>query len=152
MSDLSHPKANPNDSPVLSRVLIVEDNVDNAQSLELLLNLYGYVVQVESRGENAVNAAMSFRPHAVILDIGLPRTHGGMIARAMKSHRDLKHIPLIALSGYPEAEARRLACSETQFDHYLLKPAEPRDLLAVLTGACTAEHARFSDARTSNDA
>lgn len=72
----------------------------------------------------------------VILDIALPKTDGFKVARAMKTDNNLKRVPLIAMSGYSESDAKRLAGSMTDFDHYLLKPANPLELLALLAAIC----------------
>ena len=86
-------------------VLIVEDNPDGAESLAVLLDMFGYEVRIAFDGESALRLARKSPPDAVILDIGLPGLDGCAVAgelRAIKNPRPL----LIAASGYPNIQAK----------------------------------------------
>ena len=66
------------------RVLVVDDNVDSAQSMSLLLGLEGYQVECAYDGEQALQRAERFLPHVVLLDLGLPRFSGYEVARRLR--------------------------------------------------------------------
>ena len=114
------------------RVLIVEDNVDAADSLRELLEMCGATVEVAHSGDDAMSAAQKVRPDVVLCDIGLPGMNGYAVARAMRAQRALRDIPLVALTGYagPEDVARSI---EAGFDRHLAKPPRFEELQEVLT-------------------
>ncbi len=82
------------------RILIVEDNVDSADSLNLLLRLYGHDVQVARTGPTGLEMASAFRPDVVLLDIGLPGMDGYQVARLLRENPQFKTLTLCALTGY----------------------------------------------------
>jgi PAS domain S-box-containing protein len=113
------------------RVLIVEDNLDSAESLRMLLDLSGYEVEVAHTGPAGVEAAARFRPHTVVCDIGLPGLDGYGVARALRLMPEAAGARLIAVTGYGRTEdvekARRAG-----FDVHLTKPVDPHELLEQL--------------------
>jgi CheY-like chemotaxis protein len=114
------------------RILIVEDNADAASSLRLFLELTGHEVTVAHDGPAGISLAREHQPEVVLCDIGLPgEMDGYAVARALRSDPELSFIRLIALTGYGQAEDRRLA-SEAGFDLHLTKPTDPEALLRVL--------------------
>jgi two-component system CheB/CheR fusion protein len=114
------------------RILIVEDNFDAAESLRLFLELTGHEVEVAHDGALGVAMARERQPEIVLCDIGLPgELDGYAVARALRSDPELSSTRLIALTGYGQAEDRRLA-SEAGFDLHLTKPTDPDALLRVL--------------------
>ncbi len=114
------------------RILIVEDNVDAAESLRLFLELTGHEVTVAHNGPEGVARAHDTQPEVVLCDIGLPGEMDGYgVARALRHDPELSFTRLIALTGYGQAEDRRLA-SEAGFDLHLTKPTDPEALLRVL--------------------
>jgi CheY-like chemotaxis protein len=116
------------------RVLVVDDNVDSAQSMSLLLGLEGYVVECAYDGEQALVRAEGFRPHVVLLDLGLPRYSGYEVARRLRGEGGAAADPfllLVAVSGYGR-ERDRQAAREAGFDLHLTKPADPDEVLRVL--------------------
>src|SRR6185436_13424361 len=90
------------------RVLVVEDNVDAADSLSMLLRLYGHDVQVARTGPSALEMASASRPDVVLLDIGLPGMDGYQVAKRLRQRPELKDVMLCALTGYTPSEADRL--------------------------------------------
>jgi two-component system CheB/CheR fusion protein len=115
--------------PAPRRILIVDDNVDSAESLALLLHLDGgHEVRVAHDGPAGLEAVGQFLPEVVLLDIGLP---GGMdgyeVARRLRDLPGLESTFLVALTGYGQEEDRRRA-EEAGFDAHCVKPAD----LAVL--------------------
>ncbi len=116
------------------RVLIVDDNVDAAESLSMLLRALGHETRLEHDGEQALIAVQTFDPDVMLLDIGLPRLNGYEVARRVRRESGRERPRLIALTGWGQAEDRRLA-SEAGFDHHVTKPVE----LSVLTGLLAGE-------------
>jgi two-component system, chemotaxis family, CheB/CheR fusion protein len=114
------------------RVLIVEDDADSAQTLALLLKLWGYEVAVVYDGPNALDATTTYQPDVVFLDIALPRMDGYEVARQLRRLPGMDKALLVAITGYGyEADVRR--CKEAGIDGHFLKPVEPtvlRELLA----------------------
>jgi PAS domain S-box-containing protein len=104
------------------RVLVVEDNVDAADSLSMLLRLYGHDVQVARTGPTALEMASAARPEVVLLDIGLPEMDGYQVAKHLREMPDFKDVMICALTGYTPSEADRLRHQESGFDHYFVKP------------------------------
>jgi two-component system CheB/CheR fusion protein len=113
------------------RILVVDDNADAAESLALLLLGAGHEVHTAHDGPAALEAARAIRPDAVVLDIGLPRMDGYEVARRLCGEPGLARPLLVALTGYGQEEDRRRV-EEAGFDAYLVKPAEPETLRALL--------------------
>src|SRR5438067_4763629 len=115
------------------RVLVVEDNQDAADSLKMLLELFGYEVTVAYTGPAGVEAAAAWRPDVVLCDIGLPGLNGYEVARALRRNPATASVRIIAVTGYGGEEDRRRS-HEAGFDAHLTKPADPaalQDLLAA---------------------
>jgi PAS domain S-box-containing protein len=115
------------------RVLVVEDDHDSAQSLAMLLKLWGHRVEVALDGPRALDSARSFEPEIVLLDIGIPGMDGYEVAERLRSEHgaDFK---LVALTGYGREDDRKRA-RDAGFDWHLTKPLEPprlREMLARL--------------------
>jgi len=114
------------------RVLVVEDNVDAADSLSLLLRLYGHEVQLARTGPTALEMAVASRPDVVLLDIGLPGLDGYVVARRLRERPEFKGVMICALTGYTPSEADHRRQQETGFDHYYVKPLDLAKLLELL--------------------
>ncbi len=85
------------------RILVVEDNVDNADSLSMLLRLYDHDVQVALTGPTALEMASAFRPEVVLLDIGLPGMDGYQVAKRLRERPEFKRRDGVRLDGrHPE--------------------------------------------------
>jgi PAS domain S-box-containing protein len=118
--------------PPRRRVLVVDDNVDAANSLaRLLRRVYGQEVRVSHDGPGALGLAGEFRPEVVLLDIGMPGMDGYEVARRMRGRSDLDGARIIALTGWGQ-EADRLRSREAGFDHHLVKPVDPEILCRLL--------------------
>jgi signal transduction histidine kinase/DNA-binding response OmpR family regulator len=124
------------------RVLVVDDHVDAAASLAMLLRLYGHEVRTASDGPSALEEARSFRPEVVLLDIGLPGMDGYEVARRLRKEIPDDHITLAALTGYGQ-DRDRSRSQEAGFDHHLVKPVDPEALQRLLT-SCLANRAGAS--------
>lgn len=118
------------------QVLIVEDNVDAAESLMMLLELLGHAVRVAHDGPAGLQQARQRRPDIMLVDIGLPGMDGYEVARQVRRDPQLAHLTLIALTGYGCDDDRRAAL-DAGFDRHLVKPIDP-DLLEQLIASCVA--------------
>ena len=119
------------------RVLVVDDNVDAALTLSMILEASGHTTRVAHDGVAALQAAAEFRPQVAFLDIGMPGLNGYETASAMRVQPGLEGIALVALTGWG-TESDRLRSSDAGFDHHLTKPAQlgaVQDLLASLAQA-----------------
>lgn len=114
------------------RVLVVEDNIDAADSLSMLLRLFGHDVQVARTGLTAVDIAVTFHPQVVLLDIGLPGLDGYEVARRLREKLEFKDIVICALTGFTPSDADRSRQQETGFNHYFVKPLDPTRLFELL--------------------
>jgi CheY-like chemotaxis protein len=112
-------------------VLIVDDNVDSAESLSRLLQMLGYRTRTGNDGLEAVQLAESFRPLVVLLDIGLPGLSGHDAARRIRAEPWGRDMLLIALSGWGQEDDRRKS-REAGFDHHFVKPVDLEALTALL--------------------
>jgi signal transduction histidine kinase/DNA-binding response OmpR family regulator len=112
------------------RILIVDDNVDAAESLMLVLQRQGHDVRAAQSGQTALKTAADFAPQVVLLDLGLPGMDGFEVARRLRQKADAEPPLLLALTGYGRDEDRRRS-REVGFDQHLIKPVD-LDLLAAL--------------------
>ena len=113
------------------RVLIVEDNVDSAETMQLLLTISGYDARTAHDGPSAVEVARAFEPQVVFLDIGLPGKDGYEVARELRILPQTQSALLVALTGYGEQEDRDRA-AQAGFDAFEVKPVAPAALEALL--------------------
>jgi two-component system, sensor histidine kinase len=115
----------------LSRILIVEDNLDNRQALMDLLTSAGHAVCAACDGEEALSLAREFRPQLVIVDIGLPVWDGYEVARRLRRQLG-ESVRLVALSGFsPRSGPTEIG----DFDAYFIKPIDPAKLLQLANNA-----------------
>ncbi len=113
------------------RVLVVDDNVDAADSLAVLLRLQGHDVRVAHDGPTALQIVKVHRPELVFLDIGMPGMDGYEVARRLRQEPGLEKVRLAALTGWGQQEDRRRT-AEAGFDLHLVKPVEPMVLEELL--------------------
>lgn len=116
------------------RILVVDDNVDSAESLANLLEMDGHETFTAHDGAAAVAAATSHRPDVVLLDIGLPKLTGHEVCVQIRSQAWGHEPVIIALTGWGQAEDRRKS-QEAGFDGHLMKPVRYRDLREMLKTA-----------------
>lgn len=113
------------------RVLIVDDNLDAAGSLGLLLRLNGHEVREANDGARAIVVASEFHPDLIFLDIGLPGMDGYQVATRLRANPELGGVRVIALSGYG-SDRDRARSRAAGFDDHLVKPAEVGVLESIL--------------------
>lgn len=112
------------------RILVVDDNVDAAESLCTLLRILGHETTAAFDGHAGLAAAEAFRPRVAILDLGLPGMNGYDLARQLREAPAAPAL-IVAVSGYGRDEDRRKS-REAGIDHHLTKPVELAVLQAVL--------------------
>ena len=122
-----------NMAPMPCRVLVVDDNVDAARTMAMLLELEGYQVECAFDGQQALDCVRDRPPDALLLDIGLPRLDGLEVARRLRaqSGEAARKRLLVAVSGYGRDQDRAQAL-QAGFDLHFTKPADPEQLLQVL--------------------
>jgi PAS domain S-box-containing protein len=138
------PPMEPLHPAVAHRVLVVDDNLDAAESMAALLAVWGHEVRSAHDGPSALAVAAEWRPDTVLLDIGLPRMSGYEVAERLRQLPGLGQVALIAVTGYGQEEDRRLS-RDRGFDHHLVKPVEPEKLKRLIaavpvTSSPTAGH------------
>ncbi|WP_314445051.1 ATP-binding response regulator, partial [Massilia timonae] len=116
------------------RVMVVDDNVDAAVTLSMLLESGGHRVAVEHDALRALDRARQLRPQACLLDIGLPGIDGLELARRLRALPETAEAMLVAVTGYGQARDRDQILA-AGFDHHLVKPIDTGRLYALL-GAC----------------
>jgi PAS domain S-box-containing protein len=121
------------------KILVVDDNRDAADSCAALLKLSGHHVQTAYTGRGALEFAETFRPHALLLDIGLPDFDGYQLAAAIRAAPWGRDVVLIAVTGWGQEEDRRRAF-EAGCDHHLTKPIEAETMEALLLSLDPAFH------------
>jgi signal transduction histidine kinase len=121
------------------RVLVVDDNLDAAESIAVYLRLEGHEVRTVSDGAQAVAIAQVFAPQVAVLDIGLPGISGYEVARRLREDAGpAAGLLLVALTGYGQKEDRSQS-DAAGFHHHFVKPADPRDIQAAI--AAWSRHA-----------
>ena len=133
----SAPAAEPIRNVLRRRILVVDDNVDAATTLALMLELMGNDAQSANSAHAALEIAETFRPDAVVLDIGMPNVNGYEAARRIRQRPWGKNVTLVALTGWGQERDRQLA-HEAGFDAHLMKPAAPDEIEKLLQSRKTA--------------
>lgn len=121
-----------------SRVLVVDDNSDAADSMAILLRSDGHDVTVASSGEAALDAIRTHRPDIVFLDIGMPDMDGYEVASRVRQEYGPDGIALVALTGWGQPRDRERSAA-AGFDHHLVKPFDPQEI-AMLIETIRGEH------------
>jgi PAS domain S-box-containing protein len=113
------------------RVLVVDDNVDAAAILSIMLRQHGHEVHVVHDGVSALHATEGFRPHIILLDIGMPGMSGYEVARRLRERAHSPHPLIVAVTGWGTPDERERA-AEAGFDLHLVKPVEEDQILQIL--------------------
>lgn len=116
------------------RVLVVDDNVDSAESMGMVLDMAGFDHRETYDGEAALDAVTEFEPDVVLLDIGMPEMDGYEVARRIRQSPRNAGILLIALTGWSQPQDRKRS-QDAGFDHHLSKPVDIGALQGLLETA-----------------
>jgi len=113
------------------RVLVVDDDHDCANSLTMLIRLWGHEVQTAYNGSAALEIMGARQPDVALVDLGMPEMDGCRMGRRLRRQSRFNHTLMIAITGYAD-QAHRLLCDEAGFDHCLIKPIELASLEILL--------------------
>jgi len=119
------------------KILVVDDNRDAADTCAMLLEASGHHVQTAYTGRQALELASTFRPHAVLLDIGLPDVNGYKLAEQVRATRWGRGTVLVAVTGWGQEEDRQRAVA-AGFDHHLVKPISAETVETLLQSLVSA--------------
>lgn len=117
------------------RILVVDDNVDTAGSLAMLLAASGHDVRMAHDGPTAVESALEYRPNVMLLDLGLPGFDGYEVAKRMRQRAGFQNVVLVAMTGHG-LDADRQRSQDALFDHYFVKPVDfgmVQEILATIS-------------------
>jgi DNA-binding response OmpR family regulator len=110
----------------MSKILVVDDDIDILSVMEILLTMKGFEVEVTAKGENTFPKIESFKPDLILLDVLISGHDGRTICRKLKADKDTMHIPVIMFSAHPGAAA---TIAEYGADDFIAKPFDVTNLL-----------------------
>ncbi len=113
------------------RVLVVDDNVDSAETLAQLIEIFGHAADVAHDGETAISMARATRPDVIFCDLGLPGMSGYDVVRSLRREDALRQTEIFAVSGYAQLEDRQRA-ADAGFDGHIAKPCDPEEIRRLL--------------------
>jgi CheY-like chemotaxis protein len=116
------------------RVLIVDDNIDTADSMAILLTTMGHEVRAAYNGASAVETAERFRPDVVFLDLGMPGLNGYETAHYIREEEWGKDTVVVAVTGWG-TQADQQNSLDAGFDYHLTKPVDPEVLRRLVAAA-----------------
>jgi CheY-like chemotaxis protein len=117
--------------PIRSPILVVDDNIDAAKTLAMLLQRRGYRVYTVHDGPAALGWLAAHVPAMILLDLGMPVVDGYEVARRIRQQAEFRDVLLVALTGWGQPEDRRRS-AEVGFDHHLVKPIDLGELERLL--------------------
>jgi signal transduction histidine kinase/CheY-like chemotaxis protein len=117
--------------PEHCRVLIVDDNIDAAAGLSIMLEILGYETRTAYDGRAGLAVAAEYRPHVALLDIGMPEMNGYELARRIREQPWGNDVTLVAVTGWGQHEQRELT-ARAGFEHHLVKPIDVTALQKLL--------------------
>jgi signal transduction histidine kinase len=129
------------------KLLLVDDNVDSARTLAMLLELSGHEVAVAHSGPEALAKVADYQPSCVFLDIGMPDMNGYEVARRLRGEPRFDGVHLVALTGYGREYDKQQA-EAAGFDQYLIKPVAYEKLQGLLEGFTSPRSAAGADSET----
>jgi signal transduction histidine kinase len=130
------------------RILVVDDNVDAAETLAVMLKLQGHHVETAHDGLDALRLAPGFAPHVILLDLGMPNMNGYEAASRIRTQAWGRDIALVALTGWGQPKDRKRTV-EAGFDAHLVKPVDQNTLLKTI---CEVDRTSAMDSRVMGNA
>lgn len=112
----------------MSRILIVDDDMNNREILRLRLQHAGFEVQEATNGEEGVNAAQASPPDMIVLDVMMPKLDGWQVCRMLKSDLRTKRVPVVMLTARSQ-QIEELRGWESGADDYMTKPCDYKELI-----------------------
>lgn len=131
--------AKPAEESVCRDVLLIEDDADVAEVLTLILSRLGHGVRVASTAVEGLEMAIETPPELIFCDLGLPGISGFEVAERIRAHDGLRHLPLVALTGYGGPSVRQRAL-EAGFDEHVTKPVSMSEIGEVCERMCATRH------------
>src|SRR5258708_27227845 len=122
----------------MSKILVVDDDLDILVVMEILLSMKGFEVDVTAKWENTFDKIESFKPDLILLDVLISGNDGRTLCKQLKSQPNTKHIPIIMFSAHPSAAA---TINEYGADDFIAKPFDVNDLLAKINKQLPVKHA-----------
>jgi CheY-like chemotaxis protein len=119
------------------RILLIDDNEDLRRTIAVSLAVQGHQVTEAAAGRQALALAASVPLDVAVVDIGLPEMDGYEVARRLRRNPSTRHIRLIALTGYGQAEDKQKAVA-AGFEEHLTKPVDPQTLERVIADTVRA--------------
>lgn len=139
----SRPRGEQAESGSKKRILVVEDDAQSREVYSALLSEAGYQVDQAENALAAICSIVRAAPDLVLADIRMPIVDGNALVRELKTHRDSRQVPIVALTGHDSPEMRRSAI-EAGYDGYITKPIDPQrfpEQIAKFLGEAQAKHA-----------
>lgn len=121
----------------MSKILVVDDDVDILSVMEILLSMKGFDVEVTSKGENTFPKIESFKPDLILLDVLISGHDGRVICKQLKSNKSTSHIPVIMFSAHPGAAA---TISDYGADDFIAKPFDVNNLMQKVNNQLKIEN------------
>ena len=106
------------------RIMVVDDNLDGAEAMGIVLRMAGHEVHTANSAAEALGLARALKPEVIFLDLGMPDMDGFEAAQQLRRLRELDGTLLVAMTGYGQESARQRA-GQVGFDEYIVKPAQP---------------------------
>lgn len=114
-----------------TKILIVEDNIDNSVLIEKILNHYGFETHICSTGQLALDYCSTHIPDLILMDLSLPDFDGLEITKKLKEKKEFANVPIIAVTAYAFREVEELT-SKNGFSGFIVKPFIPADFIEVV--------------------
>jgi CheY-like chemotaxis protein len=130
----SKPAASRDEGSKALNILVVDDNVDSAQTMGWMLEMEGHQYTLAHTGKQAIEAAHNINPDVILLDIGLPDMTGYDVCRQLRASGDFQKTLFVAQTGWGQQKDKDLA-SEAGFDRHFVKPLKPMDIEQIIESA-----------------
>lgn len=121
----------------MSKILVVDDDLDILVVMEILLTMKGFSVEVTAKWENTFDKVASFKPDLILLDVLISGNDGRTICKQLKSQANTRDIPIIMFSAHPSAAA---TIADYGANDFIAKPFDVNDLLKKINAQLDSKH------------